>query len=52
VGHNDPVCGDATRDHYRGALPVTPATKAWLEALVRLLKGFASETEKFLKAQE
>jgi hypothetical protein len=31
---------------------MAPATKLWLKALVRLLKGFAAETEKYLDAQD
>lgn len=31
---------------------MTPATKIYLEALVRLAKGVIAETEKWLKAQE
>jgi hypothetical protein len=29
-----------------------PATKMWIEALLRLAKGMIAETEKWLKAQD
>lgn len=31
---------------------MSPATKTWIEALLRLAKGMIAETEKWLKAQE
>jgi hypothetical protein len=29
---------------------MTPATRIWVESLLRLVKGIVSETEKWLKA--
>jgi len=31
---------------------MTPATRVFLEALIRLVRGACTETEKWLKAQE
>jgi hypothetical protein len=31
---------------------MTPATRTWIEALLRLVKGMVAETEKWLKAEE
>lgn len=30
---------------------MTPATRIWIESLLRLVKGIVSETEKWLKSE-
>lgn len=38
-------------DNARGRSTMTPATRTWVESLLRLVKGMVAETEKWLKAE-